>query len=60
MPLGREMSSYGAIEAEGSGNVDHDVNDNDNLRKEENIFALFRYVFSWFRRKGKTQPQPST
>ena len=54
------MSSYGAIGAEGGDNVDPDVNDNDNFRKEENIFALFRYVFSWFRRKGKTQPQPST
>ena len=62
MSGGGEMARYGStlpFDTEESEENDESPNNGVVVRKEENILALFRYIFSWFRRKGKPQAQPS-
>lgn len=54
MSANREMAAYARQPSEdGNGEVTVAV------RKEENMLAFLRYVFSWFRRKGTVQEPPS-
>ena len=57
MSAGREMDMY----SDGRQNEEN-IGDGvvAGMRKEENFLAFFRYVCSWFRRKGSVQEPPST
>lgn len=54
MSANREMAAYARQQSE-----DEKIDPAFVIRKEENILAFLRYVFSWFRRKGTVQEPPN-